>query len=248
MSQSLHISLQNLFEGRDSSLLQNCLKHSQYQEFLSKEELTIPVDALVIAFTHTSFAHEYNVPHQELLEFVGDSVLQLIVTDEIFSRYPGEKEGKLSKLRSSVVNEKSLAALARSLQLHELILVGKGEFKKRLHEQETVLADTIEALICQIYRFQGYDMTRKKVLNWMSENLPEAFELKALEDFDAKSKLQETTLALYKTLPKYQSRVHESGFLVELLINEKVVSQGVYSSKKLGERELARRALKEKLF
>jgi ribonuclease III len=244
----LHDSLVNLFESRNHSLLQNCIQHDAYAEFLRLHELQIPLESLVIAFTHTSFSHEYQVPHQELLEFLGDAILQLIVTDEICRLYPEEKEGQLSKLRSSVVNEKTLARLAQALKLNELLLVGKGEYKKALQEQETVLADTMEALLCLIYRHQGYEVARSKLLAWFHQHLAEVFDIKVLLDFDAKSKLQEATLAKYKTLPRYSADSTNEGFLVKVWINEKVMAEGIYSSKKIGERELAQKILKDKSF
>jgi ribonuclease-3 len=206
------------------------------------------MEDLVKAFTHTSFSHEYQVPHQELLEFLGDSVLQLIVTDQICAQYPKEKEGKLSKLRSSVVNEKTLATLALELKLNELLLVGKGEFKKELYLQEAVLGDTMEALICQIYRHQGYEATRKKFLGWLQSYLPEALNLSVLDDFDAKSKLQEATLAKYKVLPRYSAEEAKEGFRVMLWLQEKLLAEGIFSSKKIGERELAQQVLKNKSY
>ncbi len=245
---SLHNSLINLFEGSASSELSKLLYHSDYQNFIQAHELDIPVDALVIAFTHASFSHEYQLINQETLEFLGDSVLQLIISEELIKRYPQEKEGKLSKLRSSLVNEKSLATVAQGLKLNQLILVGKGEFKKQLFNQEVVLADTMEALIGQIYHFKGYAFTQKLVLGWFQQYLSAAFELSVLDEFDAKSKLQEATLAKYKTLPRYTASARGMNFLVQLFVNEKLLAQGEYSSKKIGERELAQKVLKEKLF
>ena len=244
----LHNSLINLFEGSASSELSKLLYHSDYQDFIELHQLDIPVDALVIAFTHASFSHEYQLINQETLEFLGDSVLQLIVSEELLKRYPQEKEGKLSKLRSSLVNEKSLATLARALKLNQLILVGKGEFKRHLFNQEVVLADTMEALIGQIYHFKGYAFTQRLVLAWFQRFLSAAFELSVLDEFDAKSKLQEATLAKYKSLPRYSAQTRGTNFLVQLFVNERLMAEGEFSSKKIGERELAQKVLKSKLF
>lgn len=245
----VHTTLAQLFEHRDPEHLKACLEHSDYQSFLGHHGLKklTPV-SLVVALTHTSFSHEYEVAHQELAEFLGDSVLQLIITDELFRRFPTADEGILSKLRSSIVNEKSLAKLGSGLGLSELILVGKGEFKKQLHLQDSTLADSMEALICQIYRIEGYEKARELVLGWIARIQPTIFDLNNLQDFDSKSKLQEATLAKYRTLPKYTSEDRPGGFQVRVWINEKLTAEGFFASKKSGERELAQKVLKEQLF
>lgn len=199
-------------------------------------------------FTHTSFSHEYRARHQEQLEFLGDSVLQLILTEELYRRYPQEKEGKLSKLRSSLVNEMVLSKIAGYLKLNELILVGKGEFKKALHEQDMVLADTFEALLGQVYQHQGFEFTKNLTLGWINTVIPRAFDFEGLSDFDAKSKLQERSLAKFKKLPRYQSTPKGEKFEVELWINEELLARGVFSSKKIGEKELASDVLKKGLI
>jgi ribonuclease-3 len=245
---NLHTSLNQLFDARPGIPLRTLLEHQDFQAFLQEHSLGLSLDDLIPCFTHASFSHEYQIPSQETLEFLGDAVLQLIISDELLRLYPDEKEGRLSKLRSTIVNEKGLAALARGLKLEQLILVGKGEFRKELFNQDVVLADTMEALVGQIYRCQGFPQTKVIVLNWFERYLPTVFNLSVLEDFDSKSRLQEATLANYKTLPRYTAQVSPSGFLVELWINEKKVAEGNFSSKKNGERDLAAKALKEKLF
>lgn len=249
MSRSrLHELLLQLFSERNSQNLSACLEHIDYQSFLSIHHLTIPSHELVRAFTHTSFAHEYEVPHQELSEFFGDAVVQLIVTAELMKLYPNENEGRLSKLRSSIVNEKTLAKVATHLKLQELILVGRGEYKKELHLQETVISDTLEALIAKIYLHHGMEIASKRLLSWLQQSVPDAFNLQNLESYDAKSKLQEATLAKYKTLPRYSADTLSEGILVKLWVNDGLVSEGIFHSKKIGERELARKALENKEF
>lgn len=244
----LQTSLLELFEHRDEIHLAQCIEHSSFEKLASDLKLTIPVKTLSRAFTHTSFSHEYQVPHQEQLEFLGDSVLQLILTDELYRRTPDEKEGRLSKLRSSLVNEKALAQMASSLNLQEYILVGRGEFKKELFNQETVLADTFEALLGVIYLHQGFDFTRTLFLGWLKEFHPDAFNFDALNTYDAKSKLQEKSLAKFKNLPRYSADQIGDHFKVSLWINEEVIASGVFSSKKIGEKELAQNVLDKGLI
>ena len=244
----LHDVLLQLFSERNSQNLCACLEHRDYKSFLSLHSLAVPTQDLVLAFTHTSFSHEYEVPHQELSEFFGDAVVQLIVTTELMKLYPNENEGKLSKLRSSIVNEQTLAKIASYLKLQELILVGRGEYKKGLHLQDTVLSDTLEALIAKIFSHHGMEVASERFLTWLCQSVPEAFKMDNLETYDAKSKLQEATLAKYKTLPRYSADTLSEGFLVKLWVNEDMVSEGIFNSKKIGERELARKALENKEF
>lgn len=244
--QRLHQSLEEVFESKDS--LNHLFQHPDFKLFADVYGLKIPVQELAQSFTHKSFSHEFNVPHQEQLEFLGDAVLQLILTDELYKRFPDYKEGQLSKLRSAIVNEKSLSTIARGLMLNQLLIVGKGEYKKKLFEQDAVLADTFEALLAQIYRFHGLEFTKSLFLNWLSSFIPGAFEENFLDHFDAKSKLQEKVLAKYKKLPKYTSENVGDEFEISLWINDELVEKGVFPSKKLGEKELAQNALKKGLI
>jgi ribonuclease-3 len=245
MSQTrLHQLLNTLFESKDLSLIAHLYNHQDLKTFAEKFALKIPVQELGQVFVHTSFSHEFNVPHQENLEFLGDSVLQLILTDELYKRFSNTNEGHLSKLRSAIVNEKSLSAIAQGLGLQDLIIVGKGEFKKKLYEQAAVLADTFEALLAQVYRHHGLEFTRTLFLKWLKEFIPTAFNENFLDTFDAKSKLQEKVLAKYKKVPRYTAEQKGEEFEVTLWINEERVATGLYSSKKNGEKDLAQLILK----
>jgi ribonuclease-3 len=240
----LHQLLTQVFDSKEPALIAQLYNHAEFSDFIEKHGLKIPSKELAQAFTHTSFSHEFNVPHQEQLEFLGDAVLQFILTDELFKVFPEAKEGRLSKLRSAIVNEKSLAILAHGLDLSPLIIVGKGEFGKQLFTKDLVLADTFEAMLAQIYRFHGLEFTRTLYLKWLKEFIPTAFDENFLDQFDAKSKLQEKVLAKYKKLPRYSSVERGSQFEVTLWVNEVALAKGVFPSKKLGEKELAEDVLK----
>ena len=244
----LHQHLCSVFETKAPAELAELFNHPDFDLFRERFSLSMPKLELAQAFTHTSFSHEFNVPHQEQLEFLGDSVLQFILTEELYRRFPNEKEGQLSKLRSALVNENSLSLMARKLGINELLIVGKGEFKKKLFEEAPVLADTFEALLAQIYRHQGMDFTRKLYLGWLNEFIPTAFHENFLDQFDAKSKLQEKVLARYKKLPRYSSENVGDQFSVTLWVNDEALAQGVFSSKKAGEKELAQEVLKKGLI
>jgi ribonuclease-3 len=243
----IHDALSELYAQKDAEKLSQLFQHDSYADFLSRHGMGELSSEFIQAFIHKSFAHEYGVSHQEQLEFLGDAILQFILTEELYKRFPHETEGRLSKLRSSIVNEGSLAKLARGLKLSELILVGKGEFKKDLFLQDTVLADTFEAMLAVIYRKQGLEFTRKLLFRWIDEFLPGVFE-NDLENFDWKSKLQEATLGKYKSLPKYTSQEKGHEFLIELWIEGRKITEGIFSNKKAGEKELAESVLKNGLI
>jgi ribonuclease III len=241
----IHDLLKEIFETKE--LVESLFEHEDLERFATEHALKIPLKNLAVVFTHKSFSHEFNVPHQEQLEFLGDAVLQLILTDELYKKFSHLQEGHLSKLRAALVNEQSLANIAKGLYLNELIIVGKGEFKKRLMEQDAVLADTLEALLAQIYRFQGLEFARLKFLSWLHEFIPSAFEENFLDQFDAKSKLQEKVLARFKKLPRYTAVEKGDGFEITLWINDQEVAKDIFSSKKNGEKELAKRVLDKEL-
>jgi ribonuclease-3 len=239
----LHQVLESVFSSNSS--VSDLFHHPDFDLFRKTHNLELPLKDLSLAFVHKSFSHEFQVGHQEQLEFLGDSVLGLLVTDEIFRRFPEQKEGQLSKLRSAIVNEKSLSTLARGLGLNELLIVGKGEYRKKLFEQDTVLADTFEALLAQIYRFHSLTFTRDLFLKWLLSFMPAAFDSNFLDDFDAKSRLQEKVLARFKKHPRYTSETKGDEFEITLWINDEVTARGIFPSKKFGEKELAQQVLKK---
>lgn len=244
----LHDSMLRLFGERSEAHLNECLNHVDFENFLKKHALKLALPDLVEAFTHTSFSHEYDVSHQEQLEFLGDSVLQLIMTDELVLKFSEASEGELSRMRSRLVNEKILALLASSLDFSDLLLVGKGEFKKNLHRHEAVLADTMEALLGQVYRHQGFSFTRKMFISWLEDLLPEVWTKESLENVDPKSELQQKSLARYKKLPAYTAEAEGEMFMVKLWLNDEIAASGIFSSKRGGEKELASNVLKKNLI
>lgn len=239
----LHHTLMGVFDNK--TLIKDLENHQDLMDFQQKFSLEIPASELAQVFIHKSFSHEFNVPHQEQLEFLGDAVLGLLLTDEIYRRFSERKEGELSKLRSAIVNEQSLATIARGIELGNLLIVGKGEFKKNLFEQDVILADTLEALLAQIYRHHGLEFTKALFLSWLDSFIPTAFDDNFLEGFDAKSKLQEKVLAKYKKLPKYTSIEKGSEFEITLWINDTESARGTFASKKSGEKELAKNVLEK---
>jgi ribonuclease-3 len=169
------------------------------------------------AFCHSSFVHENPQmgADYEQLEFLGDAVLQLIVTKKLLEIFPNEAEGTLSKLRSSIVNQDILAGLAQSIGLTNLLLLGKGENKAGGSRKNSILCDIFEAFVGAIYLEEGIVKASEVVLKIMESSSMELFNIERLDYFDAKTKLQEYTLKHFHTLPQYK-------------IEEKSLENGLY--------------------
>lgn len=235
--------------------LGSLLKSPILKEFLEKNQLNFKNEQnLLAALTHKSFSNEsveLSLENNERLEFLGDTVMSLIVSETLFARFPNMAEGNLSKFRSSLVNEESWAKLARALGLSKVLLVGKGELLRGGPEKSPQLADVFEALIGAIYLEKGYEETRDHAFRFFDifeETYNEKFiSIETLEQFDAKSRLQEETMKLYQVLPEYTSEELESEFVVSLSIKGKVLATTSHLSKKKGEKELAYQVLKENL-
>lgn len=213
--------------------------------------LNLTIELLRTVFSHPSFTHENGGKHQEQLEFLGDAVLSLWVTDKLCALYPDVREGKLSKMRSSLVNEKILAGLARELEFADFILVGKGEWKQKTHEKDSVLANTFEAMLGALYTQSGL-AGASQFLNRVFNNKESYFDLKNLEQFDAKSKLQETCLEHFRLLPRYESEEKTLDkkifFETSLYVGEKFITKAQGLSKKEGELLCAQQCLTNNLL
>ena len=163
---------------------------------------------LELALTHRSFSYEAGgIPTNERLEFLGDSVLGLVVTDELYKRFPELDESRLSPLRSGVVNMRALAQIARDLKLGEYLRIGKGEEATNGREKNSILADSLEALVGAIYLQHNYNKTAEIVLKWMMPALEAVSTLGAA--LDGKTALQEIAATLNLAAPEYE--IVESG-------------------------------------
>lgn len=200
------------------------------------------------AFSHPSFVHENSSNHNsyQRLEFLGDAVLDLIVSEILITEFSSMDEGRLSKLRSQIVNETTLAHLARILNLGDFVLLGKGESQNNGRTRDSILSDVFESLIAAIYRDGGLDNAKKfflETLNkYLDQNNINLFDL----SFDYKSKLQELVMKKYKTTPVYKSKEVEAGFEVSLYINENHIETITASSKKKAQVELAKNTYTKK--
>ena len=202
------------------------------------------IDLLIRALSHTSFIHEYTKEKRksyERLEFLGDSILGSYVTYHLFNNFEDFSEGKLSKLRSALVNERSLAKLARFLNVEQLILLGKGELSNTVNE--SILCDVFESLIGAVTFDSSMDEAFKvldKVIDgFEKEENDKFFSEDKLIFFDPKTTLQEKTMKAHKCLPEYRYQKQDSGFEVELWVKNQFISKTVSNSKKEGEKFLA---------
>lgn len=230
-------------------------KNIQY-DFIDKKKL-------IQSLTQTTFCYEYSlslnnqsIPSNERLEFLGDSIVNFLIGQALYLKYPLMKEGDLSKLRGSLVNEEKLSELARVIDLGHFLFLGKGEFKSHGIEKDSILADAFEALVAAIFLDSKEDIFvvqkfLKNILEqYESKTGKDFFNLNQLELFDPKSKLQELTMELLGVLPVYESRerVSEKDFETTLFIKEKIFGKVTGPSKKKNEKKLAKEAIEKKMI
>lgn len=206
---------------------------------------------LVNALTHKSYANEARLApteDNERLEFLGDTVLELVVSELLMEKFPLVAEGDLSKLRASIVNEKQLADMARSLHLGEYLLLGKGEEQTRGREKNSLLADAYEALLGAIYKDRGFKKAATFIRRHYRDSVPTSTETVLYQDY--KTLLQEKSQELFKEIPRYRM-VREHGpdhaktFEVNLFIQERLYGVGSGKSKKEAEQSAAHMALEQ---
>ncbi len=207
------------------------------------------VKLLTQALTHSSHANEQgraNSPDNERLEFLGDAVLELAVSKELFDRYPDAAEGHLTRVRSNLVKEGALAETARALKLDQHMLLGKGEESQGGRQRDSLLADGLEAVIGAVFLDGGFDEARKVVLRLMESRWPKAVNLARPRDF--KSRLQELTQQLYRDRPVYtllaaSGPEHEKVFEVSVRLPSGDVHHASDTSLKRAEQGAAAKAL-----
>jgi ribonuclease-3 len=202
---------------------------------------------LLEALTHRSWRNENKNKrnHNERLEFLGDAVLELVVTDFIFRKLPKKPEGILTILRGKIVNTTNLAKVAKSLSLGKALYIGKGEEKEGGRKNTSLLANSVEALIGAIYLDQGYE----KAEHFINENILHDFDEKLAQPLkDNKSTLQETVQSKKYPAPKYKvlsqkGPDHNKIYIVGVYVNHKKIGEGKGSSKSRAEQEAAKSGL-----
>lgn len=197
------------------------------------------------ALTHSSYANERHCACNERMEFLGDAVLSIIVSDYLFENMPKENEGKMSKLRASLVCEQSLAKLAKEIGADKKIMLGKGEELSGGRKRASILSDAFEAVLAAIYLDGGMTAARKWLLKLMEEDLRLAADGKTYHDY--KTMLQEVVqkrggIVHYETVSE-KGPDHRKDFTVELFINGQSVASAKGFSKKAAEQHAAEKAL-----
>jgi ribonuclease-3 len=232
-----------MFQATDLDRLQDQLDYRFRDEGL-----------LLRALVHRSFAYENQdiEADNETLEFLGDSVLGLAISHLLIQIFPDCDEGELSRLRSSIVNERELAQIASSVNLGDFLLLGKGEELSGGRQKPSLLANGFEAILAAVYLDGGLDsairLVQKMFHNYL-EYRQEDFLLKAL-DKDYKTQLQEITQARLKLIPSYilefeEGPDHDKTFFMRVAIGDRVLAHGFGKSKKEAQQEAARKAIKE---
>ena len=199
-------------------------------------------EQLAVALTHRSFGEGEN---NEKLEFLGDAVLALAMSDLLMARFPEAREGDLSKMRASLVNAEVLARKARELDLGRWLRLGKGEEKNGGREKPSILAAVYEALLGAIYLDAGYERARSVVEAHFTADVLEHPTV-GLRDY--KTELQELTQRLFRETPAYtlveeSGPDHEKRFVSEIAIGGRLFGRGVGRSKKTAEQAAAMQAL-----
>ena len=201
------------------------------------------------ALTHRSYLNEnprIGVSHNERLEFLGDAVLELAVTEDLYARFPQYEEGTLTSLRAALVNYQMMATVARSIELEKFIRLSRGEAKDLGRAREVILANAMEALIGAIYLDSSYASARAFVFRIVMPNLQEIMDKGLYKD--AKSLLQEKVQADFKLTPTYKL-IEEKGpdhnkiFNMGVYFGEKLIANGDGPSKQEAEVVAAKNAL-----
>lgn len=215
------------------------------EQLLNDLGVDLEADLLVLALTHRSFAHEAGgIPTNERLEFLGDSVLSIVVTEWLYRNYPDKSEGELAKIRAASVSQRALANIARELHLGDYVLLGKGELGTGGRDKDSILGDTLEALFGAVYLSHGLEPARGLIEPLLASTLTEAAELGVGSDY--KTGVQELAAALGKNPPVYhvvgEGPDHARSFTAELVIDDLTWGTGTGTSKKVAEQRAAEEA------
>ncbi len=225
------------------------------RESLSKIELQLGLnwknpEHLIQALTHSSYAHEnknLNLEHNQRLEFLGDAVLELVVSNYLFNKYPDYPEGTLTKIRAGIVCEPSLALVAENLNLGELLLMGRGEERSGGRKRPSILADALEALIGGIYLDRGMGKATEFIINKLSPVIETVIQNGGLNS-DFKTQLQELVQKKSENTLGY-TIIEESGpdhlktFVAGVMFQGELQGSGSGRTKKEAEQAAAKDAL-----
>ena len=209
-------------------------------------------DLLTQAFIHRSYLNEnpqVELGNNERLEFLGDAVLELVSTEDLYGKYPAEPEGKLTSWRASLVNTKMISSVAARLGFADFLLLSKGESKESGKSRQYILANTFEAFIGGLYLDQGYPACADFIKKNLMIELPKIIDQELYKD--AKSRFQEIAQEKAKVTPSYQvleeqGPDHAKYFVVGVYLGPEFVAKGGGYSKQEAEEETAKKALEAK--
>lgn len=223
---------------------------NKYNMDMLEKELCIHFNnkkLMEVALTHSSYANQYkDIEYNERLEFLGDAVLQLCITEYLFNKYHDKSEGELTKIRALIVCESSLFEIAKKLNLAPYIRMSKGEEYTGGRERASLLADCVEAYIAAIYLDKGKMFAYDFIIGHFSEIIDKAINKEIILDF--KTKLQELLqkngeVDICYTLERYEGPPHRRKFFTKVTINNEILGQGEGYSKKEAEQSAAKSAL-----
>ena len=206
-------------------------------------------DLLVEALTHRSYLNEhreYTGSHNERLEFLGDAVLELAVTNFLFKKYPAKPEGELTSYRAALVNTVSLAETSQLLGVNDHLLLSKGESKDTGRAREVILADAFEAIIGALYLDAGYPAAEAFITKHLASKIGDVIARRSYQD--AKSRFQEVAQEKRGTTPAYETLSeigpdHDKRFTVGVFIGDKEIARGEGKSKQEAEQSAAQAGL-----
>ncbi|MBI2055196.1 MAG: ribonuclease III [Candidatus Sungbacteria bacterium] len=209
-------------------------------------------DLLRQAFLHRSYLNENpgeRMGHNERLEFLGDAVLELVVTEELYEKFPEKPEGELTTLRAALVNSRMLSDVALELGFNDYLLLSRGEARDMGRARQFILANTIEAFIGAVYLDQGYLSAKEFIVNFVMPRLDVVLEKNLHKD--PKSLFQEEAQERVGITPSYEvirewGPDHDKHFIVGIYLGKELVAEGEGPSKQVAQEEAARSALQVK--
>ena len=209
-------------------------------------------DLLLQALTHRSYLNEnpdFALGHNERLEFLGDAVLELIVTEELYARFPDKPEGELTSFRAALVNSNMLAEVASLINVNDFLLLSRGEAKDTGRARQYILANAFEAIIGAVYLDQKYEVSQSFIHRILLPHLEEVLEKKLYKD--PKSLFQEMAQERAGITPTYEvirewGPDHDKHFVVGIYLGEELVAEGEGRSKQTAQEDAARKGLEVK--
>jgi ribonuclease III len=204
------------------------------------------------AFTHRSYLNEnrnFEYSHNERLEFLGDAVLELVVTEYLYEKYPDNNEGDLTAYRASLVNAVILSEVAQKISVNDFLLLSKGESKDTGKARQYILANAMESIIGAIYLDQGYEAAKyfiaKNLFYLIEKIVEEKTWIDAKSKFQEKAQEKEGLTPMYKSI-KEEGPDHNKEFTIGVYLDETLIAQGSGKSKQEAEQEAAKKALEIK--